>query len=445
MKRWLPAGAKTILNRFHDAGYEAYLVGGCVRDALLGREPHDWDICTSAFPEETLSLFAQCKVIKTGIQHGTVLLMMEDGGYEVTTYRADGAYADHRHPVGVTFVRSLREDLARRDFTINAMAWSEETGYVDCFGGLDDLHRCLIRCVGEPERRFDEDGLRILRALRFAARFGWQLEPETEKALREQAHLLKNISGERILTELQGILTSPAAEAILRDYREVFAVILPEIAPMFGHPQYNFHHCYDVWEHTLHAVGNVRPEFLLRFIMLLHDAGKPACFTRDEEGVGHFRGHPVVSARLAGDVMERLHCDNRFREDVTLLIQWHDKVRIFTRKSLRRMLGALGAERSRLLFQIMKADAGAQSYETREEKLDGLAAGEALLEVLIQENACCTVKDLAVNGRDLMAAGEKPGKRIGEILSALLEAVIEEEVENEREALLERYRSIHNS
>ncbi len=440
MERWLPDPVGELLDRFHRAGYEAYVVGGCVRDALLGRKPQDWDICTSAFPEETLALFGDCRVYKIGLRHGTVMVTWGGEGYEITTYRQEGAYRDHRHPAEVTFVRSLREDLARRDFTINAMAWNVEEGLVDCFGGAEDLKRGLIRCVGEPERRFDEDGLRVLRALRFAARYGFALEERTAQALHGQAHLLREISGERIWAELREILTAPAAVEILREYRDVFAVIMPELEPMFDHPQYNFHHCYDVWEHTLHAVGAVEPEFLMRFTMLLHDSGKPRCFTRDGQGVGHFHGHPAESVRIAEHIMERLRCDGTFRKEALELIEWHDKVRIFTRRSVKRILGALGETQSRRLFRVMRADAEAQSPETLEAKLRALEAGEALLERLIQEEACCTVGELAVGGDDLMAEGEAQGKRLGALLQALLEAVLDDRVENRRETLLAFYR-----
>lgn len=442
MNQWLPGGARTILERFRAAGYEAYVVGGCVRDALLGRQPKDWDICTSAMPEETAALFEDCSLHKTGIQHGTVLIVLEGQGYEVTTYRVDGAYADHRHPEEVTFVRSLREDLARRDFTINAMAWNPWEGLVDCFGGQEDLKQGMIRCVGDPDRRFQEDGLRILRALRFAARYGFSLEEKTAMALRQRAGLLEAISHERIFAELVGILTAPGVKQILRDYREVFAVILPEIVPMFDHPQYNYHHCYDVWEHTLHAVGVVEPTVALRLTMLLHDSGKPRCFTRDTRGVGHFHGHPLESVHIARGILNRLRCDHQLRDNVLKLIEWHDKVRIFTRKSVHKMLAALGPEQSRQLFQVMRADTMAQNPATRPEKLAGLARGEALLEELIGENACCTLRQLAVKGNDLMAEGEVPGKRLGKLLEELLTAVVEERVENDREALLALYREL---
>ena len=439
MERWLPEGAKTILNRFSNGGYEAYVVGGCVRDALMGIQPHDWDICTSALPEETMALFSDCAVHPTGIQHGTVLIVLEGVGYEVTTYRVDGSYTDHRHPQQVSFVRSLKEDLARRDFTINAMAWNPSQGLVDCFGGQADLTQKLIRCVGDPARRFEEDGLRILRGLRFAARFGFALEEETAAALRQKASLLEDISAERILEELKGILVSPGVEQILRDYRDVFAVVVPELKPMFDHPQYNYHHCYDVWEHTLHAVGGIEPELPLRMTMLFHDAGKPRCFVRDAQGVGHFRGHPEESVKIARTVLNRLHCDHKLRDNVLKLIEWHDRIRIFSRKNVWRMLAALGETQSWQLFRVMRADIRAQSPETQQEKLRGLRTGEAHLQALLAEHACCKLEDLAIDGKTLMDQGEVPGVRLGWLLEELLRAVMEDLVDNEEETLLSYY------
>lgn len=439
MERWLPEGARTILNRFSSGGYEAYVVGGCVRDALMGHAPHDWDICTSALPEETMALFSDCTVYPTGIQHGTVLIVLEGTGYEVTTYRTDGSYADHRHPQQVSFVRTLREDLARRDFTINAMAWNPTQGLVDCFGGREDLAQGVIRCVGDPAKRFEEDGLRLLRGLRFGARFGFALEEQTAAALREKAPLLREISAERILEELKGILVAPGAEQVLRDYREVFAVVLPELVPMFDHPQYNAHHCYDVWEHTLHAVGGVEPELPLRLTMLFHDSGKPHCFTRDAQGVGHFHGHPEESVRIARAALNRLHCDHKLRDNVLKLIQWHDRIRIFSRKNVRQMLAALGEAQSWQLFQVMRADIMAQSPETRQRKLQGLREGETRLQELLREHACCTLQELAIDGKTLMAQGEAPGARLGWILEELLKAVMDDLVDNEEGDLLDYY------
>ncbi|MCD7837971.1 MAG: HD domain-containing protein [Clostridiales bacterium] len=433
----LPENVTCIIGRLGAAGYEAYAVGGCVRDALLGRTPEDWDICTSALPQEVMACFPQCKIHTVGLKHGTVLLMLEGQGYEVTTYRTDGPSHDHRHPDGVQFVRSLREDLARRDFTINAMAYHPARGLVDPFGGQADLAAGIVRCVGEPERRFEEDGLRILRGLRFASRYGFQIEPRTGAAIRQQADLLQFVSGERIFTELKGILAGKGVEQLLLDYRKPFGAIMPELVPMFDHPQHNPHHCYDVWGHTCHAVGQVAGDPLLGLTMLLHDAGKPRCFTQDENGVGHFHGHPAESVKIATDILTRFHCDNRSRDTILTLIAWHDRVRVFTRRSVRRMLASLGEENARLLFRVMYADARAQSPSTLPQKLESLAEGERILEKLLAENACFTIKDLAVSGNDLLALGYPAGPELGAALNTLLEAVVEERLPNQRQALLD--------
>jgi tRNA nucleotidyltransferase (CCA-adding enzyme) len=427
---------RRILERLNQSGFEGYAVGGCVRDSLLGREPKDWDICTSALPEEIISCFPDCRVHTVGIQHGTVLLIWEEQGYEITTYRTDGIYSDHRHPDGVTFVRSLEEDLRRRDFTINAMACDGEGNVIDLFHGAEDLKAGIIRCVGVPEKRFDEDSLRILRGLRFAARFQFQIEPKTEQAMQKQAPLLQHIAGERIFAELKELLAAPGAQEILLTEQEIFGVIMPELVPMFHHPQYNPHHCYNVWEHTCHAVGFVTGNSLLALTMLLHDSGKPRCFTRDSNGIGHFHGHPEQSADIAQGILNRFHCDNKTRDTILNLIRWHDRMRVCTRKSVRRMLAALGEEQGRLLFQVMEADMRAQSPDLLPQKLEVLEKGKALFEELVQERACVSIRELAVKGQDLIALGCPAGPEVGKLLNKLLEAVMEDTVANERSALL---------
>lgn len=433
----LPENIWSILNRLREAGYEAYAVGGCVRDALLGREPHDWDVCTSALPTETIAVFSDCTVHTVGIQHGTVLVMINGEGVEVTTYRTEGAYTDHRRPDSVTFVRSLREDLARRDFTINAMAWNPWEGLRDFYSGAEDLKKGIIRCVGQPERRFEEDGLRILRGLRFSARFGFPIEEETGRAILQKAPLLDHIAGERIYSELKGFFSGSYAARLMREYQEVFGVLFPELRPMFDHPQYNHHHIYDVWGHTCKAVENVSGDWLLGLVMLFHDSGKPSRFTRDSNGVGHFKGHPEESAKIAEACLKRLHCDNKTLETVLMLIRWHDRMRIFTRRNTKRMLAELGEERTRLLLRVIEADVRAQNPELLPGKLEALEEGRRIVEELLAEGACLSVRDLAVSGRDLLAMGMPPGKAVGAYLNALLEAVLEEELPNEREALLD--------
>ena len=432
----LPPPVAEILKQLNRAGYEAYVVGGCVRDALLGREPHDWDICTSALPEQVIASFPHQNVYKTGIQHGTVLLRWEGEGYEITTFRTEGNYSDHRHPDQVRFVGSLKEDLARRDFTINAMAYHPDTGVVDWFGGQEDLRSGLIRCVGEPEQRFREDGLRILRALRFGARYGFAIEAETAQALHRCKALLGYLAPERIFSELKGILVGDGMTELLRTHRDILAVFLPEVVPMFDFDQKNPHHCYDVWEHTLHAMSNIHPDPTLRLAMLFHDMGKPATFTLDEIGQGHCHGHSAVSAAMARDVLLRLRCDRETLDTVVTLAAWHDRVRQFTRRSTLRLLAQLGETRLRQLLLVAEADVKAQAPETVPGKMEQLLAGYALVDALRAAHACVQKSDLAIGGRDLIALGMKPGVPMGTLLEQLFQEVLDGTLENRRETLL---------
>lgn len=433
----LPQDVMTILSRLRDGGWEAFVVGGCVRDLLMGKEPHDWDICTSALPQETRACFPELSVVETGIRHGTVLLLLNGVGYEVTTYRTEGAYSDHRHPDGVRFVRAVREDLARRDFTINAMAYHPETGVVDPFGGREDLQKGVLRCVGNPEERFREDPLRILRLLRFAARLGFAVEPETARGALALRGELDYIARERVFAELKGLLVGEYVLPVLREGREVLAQCIPELVPMFDHPQDNPHHCYDIWGHTIHTVAAVEPTETLRLTMLFHDIGKPDCFTHDEAGIGHFHGHPARSVQLAEEILTRLRCDSRTKEDVLALVAWHDRLRVFHRRSLCRVLRELGERRTRLLFPVLRADAMGKAPAYRERDLQAIAEGEALLDALLREGLCLSLRDLQVNGRDIAALG-CTGQEIGRVLGALLEEVQEERLENRREVLLRR-------
>ena len=316
----MPCFVRQILERLNGAGFEAYVVGGCVRDALLGRQPHDWDVCTSALPQEVIECFSDYTVHPTGIQHGTVLVIQEGEGVEVTTFRTESGYSDHRHPDQVTFVHSVEADLARRDFTINAMAYSPNRGLADPFDGRRDLEKGIIRCVGEPMQRFQEDGLRILRALRFAARYKFSIEAETSRAMNDCRELLNYIAVERIFQELKGFFSGGSVRGLMLEYREIFAVFLPELRPTFDFDQRNPNHCYDVWEHTVCAVDNAAPDPVLRLTLLFHDVGKPACFTMDKAGVGHFKGHDAVSAETAKAALSRLRCDRETLRTVVTLV-----------------------------------------------------------------------------------------------------------------------------
>jgi len=436
----IPKNVRAVLEALEAAGYEAWCVGGCVRDALLGRTPGDWDVTTGARPEETMSVFGLLAE-PTGLKHGTVTVKTPEGPIEVTTFRVDGAYHDHRRPDSVTFTASLEEDLARRDFTINAMAVNLRGELRDPFGGRADLERRVLRCVGEPDRRFQEDALRILRGLRFAAALGLDIEPGTAAAIRRNRGLLKSIAAERIQVEFFKLLTGPRAAEVLRGYPDVFGVFWPELLPMVGFDQRNRHHCYDVWEHTLHALAAV-PEggLVTRCAVLLHDVGKPACFTVDEAGVGHFYGHPAISRDLADRMLRRLKCSTDFRETVVRLVEWHDKNIPRTEKAIRRALRALGEKDLRRLILVKRADnlGQAPAYWDRQKELD---LAEEILDKLLAEDACFSLKQLAIRGGDLLALGLS-GPAVGAALEALLNKVLDGELPNEREALLEEARKL---
>ena len=429
----IPKTVREVLETLTAAGHEAWCVGGCVRDTLLGRTPGDWDVTTSALPEETLTLFGR-RALPTGLRHGTVTVRTEQGGVEVTTFRCDGVYHDHRRPDAVTFTRSLEEDLRRRDFTVNAMALGLDGTIRDPFGGRDDLAAGILRCVGEPDRRFDEDALRILRALRFSAVLGLCIEQDTAAGIHKNKALLGNIAAERIQAELFKLLCGKNVLAVLRAYPDVIGVFWPEVPPMVGFDQRNYHHCYDVWEHTLHAVAAVPPEPEARCAALLHDIGKPATFTVDDNGVGHFRGHASASEKLADGMLRRLKCSTEFRETVVRLVAWHDRDIPRTDKAIRRALGKLGERDLRRLIALKRADNLAQSpaYFSRQRELD---KGEDILDRLLAEDACFSLKQLAVRGDDMKALGLS-GPPVGRMLNALLDRVVDGDVPNEREALL---------
>ena len=429
----IPAYVRETLTALETAGHQAYCVGGCVRDSLLGRMPEDWDVTTSALPEETMKVFGN-RAIPTGLKHGTVTVCCQEGKVETTTFRRDGVYADHRHPEQVTFTPDLTEDLARRDFTVNAMATDLRGTVYDPFDGQADLQEGILRCVGDPERRFSEDALRILRCLRFAAVLGFSVEPETDKALMTCRDLLREMAPERVHEELTKLLCGPWAASVLRRYPDVIGAVLPEILPMVGFDQRNGHHCYDVWEHTLHAMEKVKPEPELRLTMLLHDIGKPNCFTVDGLGCGHFYGHPAESARMAEAMLGRLRAETVLRETVVQLVAWHDRNIPRTRPGVARALGALGERDLRRLLDVKRADnlAQAPAYRFLQGEID---RAECILDQLLVEGACVSLRQLAVNGRDLLAMGLS-GPAVGQTLRELLNAVLDDSLPNERHALL---------
>ena len=437
MKIQLPEKVKVIIQTLEAAGYEAYAVGGCVRDSVLGRIPADWDITTSALPEQVKELFH--RTIDTGIEHGTVTVMMDKEGFEVTTYRIDGEYRDHRHPEQVNFTGELKEDLRRRDFTINAMAYNDRCGMVDAFGGIEDLKHGVIRCVGVAGERFEEDALRILRAVRFAAQLGFEIKRETADAARALAGNLKDISAERIQTELVKLLVSPHPEMLRTAYElGITRVVLPEFDVMMETPQHHPHHMYSVGEHTLKALEFTDPEKVLRLSVLFHDFGKPQTRTT-VDGVDHFHGHANVSAQETVRIMRRLKFDNATMDQVKRIVLYHDARPQPDERQIRRLLHRAGEDIFPGLFQVMGADILAQSEYRKIEKLVNLERVHQVYDEILKRKDCISLKNLQVTGKDLIAAGMEPGKKIGEILNQMLEDVLETPEHNEREYLLKTY------
>ncbi len=446
----LPDKVKLIINTLSDEGYEAYAVGGCVRDSLLGKKPNDWDITTSASPMQVKSLFR--RTIDTGIQHGTVTIMFGNVGYEVTTYRIDGDYEDNRHPKQVTFTKSLEEDLKRRDFTMNAMAYNDEAGLVDLFGGLDDMNKKVVRAVGDPKDRFGEDALRILRAVRFAAQLDYEIDEDTFEAIRELAPNLKMISAERIRTELQKLITSKHPEKLITLYEAgVTAVILPEFDLMMQTQQNTPHHMYSVGIHTIEALKNsVRFDDelddneikLLRLTMLFHDCGKPAAKTVDGTGRDHFKGHAYISEEITAKILKRLKYDNDTMYKVRRLIKYHDHRRKLTEPRVRRTIVEISRELIPLWLKVRRCDIGAQSMMEREAKLKDIDDFERMFKKITERGDCLSIKELAVTGNDLIKAGVKPGPELGDILDMLFEEVLNEPEHNTPEYLLGRLGTI---
>lgn len=443
MKIALPNGAREIIESLRKNGFEAYIVGGSVRDSLLGLSPSDYDVTTSATPDEVKRVFFDKKTVDTGILHGTVTVLSDGKPYEVTTYRVDGDYTDLRHPRSVSFTRSLREDAARRDFTVNAMAYSDEEGLRDFFGGREDLKSRLIRAVGDPDTRFHEDALRILRALRFAATLDFTVEEKTAAAVKRNKDLLYRISAERIREELVRLITGKAAFRILSEYREVIGTVIPELIPQFDFCQHTPHHIYDLYTHTLHTVDAAENTAVIRMAALLHDVGKPQCFFRDEKGIGHFYGHEEVSAMLADRRLRALRFDNKTRERIVLLIRKHGVVLPKTDRALKRLLASVGEEAFFELLLLKQAD-NASLAPMHLPRLQEIRDVEKRARDLLAQTPCLTLSALAIGGDDLILLGIPRGKKIGEMLSAALSAVIDGKVENEREALLALVKKMKN-
>ncbi len=432
----LPESVLEIIDLLNRNGFECYAVGGCVRDMMLDITPKDYDLTTNARPSEILEVFKNHKTFDTGIKHGTVSVIINDTVYEITTYRIDGDYLDSRHPENVKFTTCLREDLSRRDFTINAMAYNPQNGLVDYFGGEEDVKYGAIRCVGKADVRFREDALRILRALRFASIYGFSIEFNTLNAILNNKGLLNNISKERIASELTKILCGESCDFILRRFKEVFAVIIPEISAMFGYDQNTPHHNKTLWKHTVASVKGIESDEVLRMTMLLHDIGKPVSEKRDEKGISHFNGHPKISAAMARVILKRLRFPNDFISKVELLITYHD-LRIKPEKFVvKRLLRDIGEENFRMLIKVQRADIMAQSMYERKEKLFNKEQLISVLNEIIDNGECYRISELDINGSDLIHKGITEGKKIGETLDFLLNLVMHDRCENKKEELL---------
>lgn len=447
MKIQIPDKVNYIINTLMSRGYEAYVVGGCVRDMVLGKEPEDWDITTSATPIEVKKIFT--RTVDTGIQHGTVTVLLDHDHYEVTTYRLDGIYEDNRHPKEVSFTSSLNEDLKRRDFTINAMAYNKEEGFIDCFNGLEDLEEGIIRCVGDPEERFFEDALRILRAVRFSAQLDFSIEANTLEAIKNKVELLRNISSERIRIELMKLLVSDHPERIRLLYETgITAVVLPEFDKTMTTNQINKYHIYSVGEHIIRSVMEVAgpladKEFtskergILRWTMLLHDIEKPSTITFGEDKQNHFHGHQDKGAATAKRILKRLKFDNDTLDSVVHLVRWHDYRFVLTPTGMRKAINKIGKEYMELLFEVNRSDNSAKNPDIIGPKLEKLEHARKLYQEIVREDQCVSLKDLDINGSDLIEAGYKQGKELGELLDWLLDRVIEDPSLNNKELLLQ--------
>lgn len=429
----IPEQVQTALRLLSEAGYEAYIVGGCVRDHLLGRTPHDFDITTSALPEETQKVFSGFKCIDVGIQHGTVAVIIDKMQLEITTYRIDGEYSDKRHPESVTFSSDLKDDLSRRDFTVNALACSKDGEIVDCFEGREDLEKKVIRCVGKAEKRFDEDALRIMRAVRFASQLGFTIESQTEEQVFSLKDTLKMISAERLRAELDKLICGKAVFSILMKYHEILEVFIPEIKDTVGFEQHSKYHAYTVWEHTARTVMNSVCDPLIRLTMLFHDISKPECFTLDEQGAGHFKKHPEKGAAKAEIILKRLKYDNKTIKSVTTLIKYHD-IEFRSRQDIKHVMSEIGSELFFRLLEVQYADGISKDGICRK-NINDLPWVRKTAEDILEKQECLTVKELKINGNQLMKAGFS-GSEIGSALSAILNAVLDDELDNEYDKLL---------
>jgi len=433
----IPQEVTDIIRIIEDNGFEAYMVGGCVRDCVMGIEPHDYDICTSALPEQTMEIFKGNGMVTAGLKHGTVGVIRDKNVYEITTYRVDGEYSDGRHPDSVVFTDKLKEDLLRRDFTINAMAYNPKTGLVDLYNGIADLNVGVIRCVGNPYERFDEDALRILRAIRFAARFDFEIEEETKAAMLKLYPTIEKVSIERINTEFTKTLECKNASRYIDEFRDIIAYFIPEIKPMFGFEQHNKYHSYDVWQHTMKALSYADGDIMVRLALFFHDIAKPLTFTKDEEGNGHFYRHASEGAAITKRILQNMRYSNNVIDNVSLLVSVHDFTPSDTNKSVKKLLHKVGEYNFGRLMEVKLADMLAHKDEKEPEKADVVRRMRKIKTAVIKQNECFDIKGLEIGGKDILDMGVKPGPRLGEILKILLDEVIEENIQNTREELIE--------
>lgn len=442
MNIYVPENVAAVLEKLENCGFEAYIVGGCVRDAILGKAPKDYDISTSAKPDEIKKCFEGYNIIETGIKHGTVTVVSEGQNIEVTTFRIDGKYNDSRHPESVVFSENLLDDLSRRDFTINAMAYNPKTGIIDEFGGQKDMFNRRIACVGKPSVRFGEDALRIMRALRFASELEFDIEEKTANAVHAMKDNLLNISIERVADELMLLLTGTSPYNVLTQFADVIAVIIPEIKPCIGFDQHSRYHIYDVWKHSASAVEHSKPDPNVRLSLLLHDIGKPHCFKLDDEGNGQFFNHEKIGSEMAVNILRHMHFPNDTIERVSKLIKYHYVIPLDDYKVVRKLLSAVGEEDFPLLIEIMKGNNRAK-HSSCFERIHTLEAMQAKAKKIIEEHQCISIADLAVSGNDMITVGYQ-GSEIGNVLGVLLDAVMDDKVENTYNALMDFAKKYHS-
>ena len=438
----IPEKVNYVLETLISNGFEAYIVGGCVRDILLGLTPADWDITTNAEPEETISCFKDVTVVPTGLKHGTVTIIINSYPIEVTTYRIDGDYKDHRRPDNVLFTKNLREDLARRDFTVNAMAYNSDSGIIDYFGGLDDLGKKTIRCVGDPEKRFAEDALRIFRCVRLASQLDFIIEEKTELSMKNLSKTLDFVAKERLQSELSLAVMGKGFKRVFLENPEPLFQIIPELKPSYKFDQNTPYHIYDIYEHILTAVKAAACNPIIKLTMLFHDIGKPDCYTVDENGVGHFKGHGRVSVELTNRILRRLKYSNDSRERILVLVKYHDLKIPPTNKVIRRWLNRLGKQAFEDLMLVQRADAAAKTPKFGKIQISEIEEIEKMFKIVLEENQCFSLEHLNISGKDITSLGVSEGPKIGKILNCLLEKVVDGDIPNEKEVLIEETKNL---